>query len=254
LKGWQVQLNIYRRLYACLMVGMAVLVLAVPFASPLWAYAAQAPEPNLAGRVVVLDPGHGGPDGGAQSADGLLEKTITLAIAQRTARLLRQAGAQVYLTRTADTDLATDLDRAQRRRHQGDLRERVRFIRRHEPDVCLIIHCDAVPSPLWSGATTLYHRDNPEGERFAKVLQGTFRETLLPTKRDAKDNDTLYILRRVKGATALAEVGFLSNPVEAHHLKSVAYQEQVALALYLAVARYLGSADTGPQSEPELDD
>lgn len=210
-------------------------------------------EPNLVGQVIVLDAGHGGPDGGACSADGVLEKTITLAIAKRTAAWLQRAGATVYLTRTTDTDLATDADRAARRRHQGDLRERVRFIRRHDPDVCVIIHCDAVPSPRWSGATTLYYRDNPDGKRLAKVMQDTFRETLLPTDREPKSNDTLYILRRVHGATALAEVGFLSNPYEAKHLETPAYQDRVALALYLSIVRYLGGEgfEENPPEETE---
>ncbi|WP_245632901.1 N-acetylmuramoyl-L-alanine amidase [Alicyclobacillus kakegawensis] len=210
--------------------------------------AASDPEPNLVGRVIVLDAGHGGPDGGARAANGVWEKTITLAIAKRTAAWLEQAGARVYLTRTEDTDLATDEDRAARRRHQGDLRERVRFIRRHHPDVCLVIHCDAVPSSKWSGATTLYHRGNEDGERLAAVMQDTFREALLPTKRDPKANDTLYILRRVPGATALAEVGFLSHPYEASQLQTPAYQERVALALYLSVVRYLGGEGSPPET------
>ena len=61
---------------------------------------------SAAGRVVVIDPGHGGADPGAVAASGLLEKDVTLAIALHLERLLQGAGVHVVLTRRDDTDLA----------------------------------------------------------------------------------------------------------------------------------------------------
>ena len=74
-----------------------------------------APEPSLgittmarsvADRVIVIDPGHGGPDGGCSGASGLLEKEVVLDEANRLGELLRQFGAVVIMTRESDTDLS----------------------------------------------------------------------------------------------------------------------------------------------------
>lgn len=201
---------------------------------------ARAAEPGLAGRVIVIDPGHGGPDGGARGVGGILEKDITLPVSLELAQLLRQAGAIVYLTRTTDTDLATPEDRAAGRRHKGDLRERLRFTRSKDPDAFISIHCNAVPSPRWSGAQTIYMAGREPSKHLAEVIQDAFRSTLLPTERGADDMSTLFLLKRLDCPAVIAEVGFISNPVEAEHLAKPTYQRQVAFAIYCALLRYFG--------------
>lgn len=206
-------------------------------------------EPGLVGRVIVIDAGHGGPDGGAQSASGILEKNITLAIAQDAAVYLRQFGAVVYLTRVTDRDFATDADRAAGRRHQGDLRGRLKAIVAHNPDAVVSIHCNAVPSPIWRGATTIYQDDNEAGKHLAYALQNVFKATLLPTKRGPEDMHTLYLLKRLKGPAALAEVGFLSNPDEASFLNQVGYQKRIGNSIAIAVLTYFGEPSSNEGGE-----
>ncbi|GMA50429.1 germination-specific N-acetylmuramoyl-L-alanine amidase [Alicyclobacillus contaminans] len=190
---------------------------------------------TLSGRVVVVDAGHGGPDGGARTADGRQEKVVTLAIANWLRQYLQQAGAIVYMTRVTDDDLASDEDTASGRRHQTDLRNRTRFVLSKHPDAFVSIHCNAMPSPVWRGAHTIYMEGNAEGERLAKEMQARFKELLLPTEREADDMDTLYLLKRIPGPAVLAEVGFLSNPEEAAALHNPAYQRRIAFAMYLAL-------------------
>lgn len=193
---------------------------------------------GLVGQVIVVDAGHGGPDGGAHGVDGVLEKDITLAISTRLALLLRQGGAQVYVTRDRDTDLAHDRDRAAGRRHQGDLRNRTRFVLSKHPDAFVSIHCNAVPSPAWSGAQMIYMKGNEEAQELADLMQTAFKAHLLPTVRSSDEMSTLYLLKRVPGPAVLAEVGFISNPEEAAHLQTSRYQEQVALTMYAALMEY----------------
>ncbi|MCL6597469.1 MAG: N-acetylmuramoyl-L-alanine amidase [Alicyclobacillus macrosporangiidus] len=221
----------------------ALAVWALPCGSGGIAYAA---EPGLVGRTIVIDAGHGGPDGGAKGVNGEVEKTVTLAVALKVAELLREAGADVHLTRTSDDDLASDEDTAQRRRHQSDLRNRTRFVQSHNPDAFVSIHCNSAPSPAWRGAQTIYMDGNPEGERLAKIMQDHFRQQLLPTKREAEDMSTLYLLKRIDGPAVLAEIGFLSNPDEAYHLVQNGYQEAVALAIYTALLEYFGTPPDDP--------
>jgi len=203
---------------------------------------AEAEEFGLAQKTIVIDAGHGGPDGGAETADGRPEKVVTLAIAKKLKILLQQAGATVYMTRGTDDDLATDEDQAMGLRHQSDLRNRTRLAKSKEPDAFVSVHCNASPSPLWRGAHTIYMRDNPEGEQLAKIMQARFKELLLPTKREADDMDTLYLLRRIPGPSVLAEVGFLSNSEEASALHTEKYQQTIAFAMYLSLLDYFQHA------------
>jgi N-acetylmuramoyl-L-alanine amidase len=226
----------------------ATLILLTPFSTPS-AFASTG-APGLVGRVIVLDPGHGGPDSGARSHQGDQEKEVTLKVAFKLADLLRQCGAVVYLTRTIDDDLATDEDLTMHRRQSRDLRNRTRFANSRQPDAFVSIHCNAGPSSEWYGAQTIYMTDNATGEKLAKMIQENFKQMLLPTKREADDMETLYLLKRIKGASVLAEIGFITNPKEAAALKTDAYQRTVAFALYTALMEYLRETDspTDPQA------
>jgi N-acetylmuramoyl-L-alanine amidase len=212
---------------------------------------AVAEDFGLAQKTIVIDAGHGGPDGGAQAADGRPEKVVTLAIVKKLRILLEQAGANVYMTRGTDDDLATDEDQAMGRRHQSDLRNRTRFAKSKQPDAFVSVHCNASPSPLWRGAHTIYMRGNPEGEQLAKIMQARFKALLLPTKREADDMGTLYLLRRIPGPTVLAEVGFLSNPQEANALHTEKYQQTIAFAIYLSLLDYFQHETVNPDEDDE---
>lgn len=198
-------------------------------------------EPGLLGRTVVIDAGHGGPDSGARSVDGIYEKDITLGVAKKLGVLLQQAGGNVHYTRVIDDDLATDRDRALHRRQNRDLRGRVEVANKYQPDVFVSIHCNAVGSDQWHGAQTIYQVGNPEGEALAKCMQRYFRDNLLPTSRSADDMKSLYLLKRIPHATVIAEIGFLSHPAESRALATDAYQQKVAYAMYMAIMDYLGA-------------
>jgi N-acetylmuramoyl-L-alanine amidase len=199
---------------------------------------------GIVNKTIVIDAGHGGPDGGAVGEGGKMEKHVTLAVAKKVEALLRQAGANVFLTRTTDDDLASDEDLARGRRQQTDLRNRTRYAKSKDPDAFISIHCNAVPSPMWYGAHTIYMSGNVEGEKLAKAMQRRFKELLLPTHREADDMHTLYLLKRIPGPSVLAEVGFLSNPREAEALVTDRYQEVIAFAIYLSILDYFAHPPT----------
>lgn len=205
------------------------------------AFADAVVEPNLIGKSIVIDAGHGGKDSGARSAGGLLEKDITLSIALNLSKLLSQAGAKVALTRTTDTDLATERDRQLRQRQRGDLKGRVNLVHTHQPDLFISIHCNAVPSPTWHGAQTLYQEGNAAGKQAATLIQQSFQENLIDTTREPQSVSRLYVLRKVHRPAVLAEVGFLSNPAEAYELNTETYQERVAMALYVGILSYFNA-------------
>lgn len=199
----------------------------------------------LAGKVIALDAGHGGIDGGAVSKDGEVEKDLNLAIVLYLRDYLQQAGALTLLTREGDYDLAKPDTKGASRRKTQDLLQRAEKLGGDKKiDLAISIHMNAMPSPQWSGAQTFFYPSNPENQRLAAIIQTEIRESLGNTNRIAKKADTVYLLKQLTMPTALVEVGFLSNPEEANLLADQQYQRKVATAIYRGILRY-ASGETG---------
>lgn len=191
----------------------------------------------LSGRVIVIDPGHGGPDGGAESGN-IQEKDIALNISKQIKDYLQQSGALVYLTRNTDTDLAKDGTKGLSRRKTEDLKKRVAFIQDHNPDCVVSIHLNAIPSPRWRGAQTFFHPKSDNNEKLAKFIQDSLRTQLENTDRYAKAINHVYLLKKIDTPAALVEVGFLSNPSEKQLLETKDYQRKIAASIYQGIMRY----------------
>lgn len=202
----------------------------------------------LSGQIILLDPGHGGPDGGAGDKDAL-EKDIALNIAFKLRDYLQQQGALVMMTREDDTDLADEETKGLSRRKSEDLRRRLEMINESEADFYVSIHLNAIPSPKWSGAQTFYASQVSENARAAKFIQDEFRYNLENTTRKAKPINQVYILKYAKKPGVLVEVGFLSNPAEKANLKKEAYQEKVAASIYKGILRYYSNEEELVESE-----
>lgn len=112
----------------------------------------------LSGKIIYLDPGHGGPDGGAVGGK-LLEKDVTLEVAFRVRDYLQEQGALVIMTRESDTDLAPEGTKGYSRRKAEDLRQRVKLINHSEAELYISIHLNAIPSQKWSGSPKLLLRE-----------------------------------------------------------------------------------------------
>lgn len=186
------------------------------------------------GKVVVIDPGHGGADPGAVSASGLLEKDVTLAIALELERLLERAGVYVHMTRRDDRDLA---DPQAPIRKSQDLSRRVAVATGSGADVFISVHANSYPSPLWSGAQTFYYPNRDTDRRLAERIQARLIAHLGPNRRQAASGD-YYVLREATVPAVVVEVGFLSHPEESIRLGSPDYQRRVAEAIYMGILDY----------------
>ncbi|SDZ37480.1 N-acetylmuramoyl-L-alanine amidase [Evansella caseinilytica] len=192
----------------------------------------------LSGQVIVIDPGHGGVDGGAASRAGDLEKDIALQIGFKLRDYLQESGALVLMTREGDHDLASESTSRVRSRKVEDLRRRVSLINESGADLFISIHLNSIPSPKWRGAQTFYNRAIEGNEQLAKHIQGEIRRNLENTEREAKPINSVYLINQANIPGALVEVGFLSNPTEAELLSSDDYQLSVAAAIYEGILRY----------------
>jgi N-acetylmuramoyl-L-alanine amidase len=200
----------------------------------------------LSGKIIYLDPGHGGPDGGAGDEE-VVEKDIALSVALKLRDYLQEQGALVLLTRETDTDLADEETRGYSRRKVEDLQKRLQLINESDASLYLSIHLNAIPSSRWSGAQTFYYPRYKENRRIATFIQEELRVSLENTDRLAKVINNVYLIKNAKKPGALVEIGFLSNPEEKRNLMNDRYQDKVAEAIYRGVLRYF-------TNEPELEE
>lgn len=187
--------------------------------------------------MILIDPGHGGPDGGAGNKKAL-EKDIALDVSLKVRDYLQQQGAMVVMTRETDTDLAPDGMKGYSRRKVADLKERLKIINESDADLFISLHLNAIPSARWSGAQTFYAPQFKENQKAARFIQDELRRNLENTTRNAKPLGQVYILKHAKRPGALVEIGFLSNPQERANLKTDAYQDMVAASVYKGVLRF----------------
>ncbi|SEN73468.1 N-acetylmuramoyl-L-alanine amidase [Mesobacillus persicus] len=191
----------------------------------------------LSGKIILLDPGHGGPDPGAVKEDGI-EKDISLSVSLKLRDYLQQQGALVMMTRETDIDLADKELKGYSKRKVQDLKRRLDMINHSDADFFASIHLNAIPSAKWKGAQTFYSGHYKESKRGAKFIQEELRRNLENTNREAKTSNDIYLLKNSKIPGVLVEIGFLSNPTEREMLKQEQYQEQVAASIYQGIMRY----------------
>jgi N-acetylmuramoyl-L-alanine amidase len=193
--------------------------------------------PSLAGRVVVLDPGHGASDPGARSErpDGLDEAGVVLDIARRIEGRLAATGVLAVLSRGVDAD-PDDLERAELANSLG-------------ADLVVSLHCESTASASANGvATYFYGHDRPGawsavGERLADLIRRELvaRTGLVDCQSHARTWD---LLRRTTMPTVRLDVGYLSNPDDARRLADPAFRDTIADSVVVAIQRlYLGEQD-----------
>ena len=191
-------------------------------------------------RTVVVDAGHGGPDGGKTGVNGKLEKELNLIIAEKVKKLLEEEGIAVIMTREEDGWLAET--------RIGDLKERVRIMKESKADLAVSIHQNSYHEESVFGAQVFYYTDSKEGEKLALCMQAALVAGLDPANhRKAKGNKTYYMLKKTDAVLVICECGFLSNAEEEALLNTKEYQKKVADALCDGVLTYLGEKKNGKE-------
>lgn len=198
-------------------------------------------------RLVVIDPGHGGIDGGANTKD-CLEKDINLAIAQKLKKELQKSGAKVILTRDKD-DALDDLTTRANTRHRRDLLARTEIISQHKPDLFLSLHVNASRRRTTTGPMVFYNKRVPRAEHLAKTIQASvnvaaYKQEL--QKHLAQPGD-YYILNKTQYPGVIVETGFVTNSQERDLLKTKEYQQSLAESICLGVRKYFSEK---PASAP----
>ncbi len=190
----------------------------------------------------IIDPGHGGIDSGAVSADGTVEKELNLAVAKKLAELMRVSGIDFVMTREDDRMLVDDSIKDKRKMH--DLKNRLAvandIVASGGEAVLISIHMNKFSSPKYSGLQVWYS-DNEQSASIASDVQSYSRTWLAPDndRQTKRATSSIYILDRASMPAILVECGFLSNPDECANLKTNGYQCKLAAVIFAALSGYV---------------
>lgn len=176
-------------------------------------------------KTVVIDAGHGGSDPGKIGVNQCLEKDINLQIALKVKEKLENEQVKVIMTREDENGLSTD---GASNHKIEDMKKRVEIINASEASIAVSIHQNSYTSEDVKGAQVFYFTHSEQGKQMAEIMQENFRLANPENKRQAKDNQTYYMLKKTKIPTIIVECGFLSNWEEAEKLTDDSYQEKTA--------------------------
>ena len=191
---------------------------------------------------IVIDPGHGGEDGGAVSCTGKSESGYNLQIALRLNDLLHLLGYDTTLIRSTDTAVYTSGQTISQKK-VSDLKQRVRIVGRTPNALLLSIHQNTFPEEKYSGAQVFYAK-TAGSKALAELLQDELVAALNPeSHRKAKQGSGIYLLDKITVPGILVECGFLSNRQEEEKLRSPDYQKKLSCVIAASTARFLASAE-----------
>ena len=195
-------------------------------------------DASLSDGVVLIDPGHGGFDGGTTAEDGTIEKHLNLAVALCLRDLLFVCGVPVAMTRDTDVGLEEDSSVSIRQRKVSDMKRRLGMY--EIADVVISIHQNYFAQPQYSGTQLFYAPNNLKSVVLAEEIRRMVVGWIQPqnTRELKVAGESIYLLHRATKPVVLVECGFLSNYEEREKLKTPAYQQQLAFAIMAGYWNY----------------
>ena len=186
---------------------------------------------------VVIDAGHGGADPGKVGINGSLEKDINLEIAKKLKKFLEAEDVEVIMTRTDGNGL---YDENASNKKVQDMKRRIAIIEEAQPEIVVSVHQNSYHEEYVHGAQVFYYTGSSTGKKLAELIQDCFVAGVdSENKREAKANDSYYLLKKTSRPIVIVECGFLSNRAEEEKLNTEIYQEKAAWAIHMGVMRYL---------------
>lgn len=187
--------------------------------------------------VYVLDAGHGGEDGGAVSASGILESHVNLAITLDLNEILQFLGRKTVMTRTEDISIHSPDAETLRQKKASDLKNRVALVNATPGAVLVSVHQNSLPSvPSVHGAQVFYGTIE-SSETLAASVQSALNQSVNDgnEKHEKKIDPSIYLMKNVNCPAILVECGFLSNAAEAERLLEPYYRTTLAVTIAAGV-------------------
>lgn len=188
----------------------------------------------LKGKVIVVDPGHGGSNPGAV-ANNTRESDNNLAVSQKLRDQLTQAGAKVVMTRSSDRTVAAEGSSLGQ-----ELQARVDIAEANNADMFVSIHSNSNPESNIAGAMTFFPSGKSASEKLALDVQTSLIKETGATDKGIS-SATYYVLRNTTMPSILVEMGFVSNAAEAARLQTDSYRNKIAQGVFNGIVKYLNT-------------
>ena len=193
---------------------------------------------------IVVDAGHGAPDGGAVSSDGTEEAGLNLEIAEKLRDALEDEGFLVIMTREDENNIAdTDKQKSLREMKSSDLTNRVNIANNSGADIMISIHMNKFEGGSSWGWQTFYSKDSDEGKRLATLVQTSIQKSIddRVNKRVALSIEGIKIVDKTNIPVIIVECGFLSNVEDLKLLQTEEYQDKIVVGIVDGVKEFYSS-------------
>ena len=207
---------------------------------------ANQPVNYLYNKSIVIDPGHGGIDGGTNDGSTFLEKNINLQIAKKLQHIMKEKNATVAMTR--ETDISLDArNNLSISRHARDLIARVEEFNTGKYDLFISLHVNSSTTSNAIGPMVLYSSEIPSTALLATCIQDRLNEHIRNNlKLETQHNPLLsqfFILKNANIPGVIIETGFISNVTEKKLLMDEAYQSKLVKLIYAGINDYYEKID-----------
>jgi len=195
---------------------------------------------DVSNADVILDPGHGGVDGGAVGVNGTVEKDLNLLYALELKELLEAEGLTVLMTRTEDVSIHDPSATTIRQQKVSDLKNRLAIVNAN-PDALLIsLHQNSIGDSAVHGTMFYYGPLNTQSRTLADCLYQAVIASQPNNRKTVKQaQKNLYLLSNAVSPAVLVECGFLSNPAEESALCDEGYRRGLCELLRDGILDYL---------------
>ena len=192
-------------------------------------------------KTIILDAGHGLPDGGATSKDGtILESDLNLQIVLKLQKLLEKNNINVILTRTTKDAIYDSSSKTIREKKRSDLENRIRIANSTKADLFLSIHMNSLSDTSVNGFQVFYSDKNKESIIIAKKIQDFLNSSIKEfiNTKNIKQMPDIYLKNKITIPFVLIECGFLSNEKDLKLLLTESYQEHLTEGIYTSLINY----------------
>ncbi len=192
------------------------------------------------GKTVIIDAGHGDPDGGAVGSDGTTEAQLNLSVALKLDNLLSGSDIKTVMTRATNEGIHDKNAGNISEKKKSDMRKRREIQQNIGADIFVSIHMNQFSESKYHGAQVVYDAANENAKTLAECIQTALKEHADPenNRQIMKAGSGIYLLKNAAIPSVIVECGFISNENELSLLKTDEYQSKIAWAIYKGIEKY----------------
>lgn len=220
--------------------SIVISILIYSLSSNTFSKAQLASSTPISNHTIIVDAGHGSPDGGATGLDGSIESDLNLSIVLKLQNLLESSNCTVILTRSDENGIYEADSNTIREKKISDMKNRVNIANNSNAEIFVSIHMNKLEQTQYSGWQTFYKNQDEKSRQIAERIQLSLNNFIKkPNSREIKSISGIYLTKNVEIPLVLVECGFLSNTEENNLLQTDSYQNELAWSIYIGLMDYL---------------